>query len=959
MMETYVAIDLETTGFDSAADRIIEIGAVRFDRSGHSEQFRTFVRPGQPIPPAVQALTSISERDVEAAPSIEEVLPRLATFLGEHAVVGHNIQFDLGFLAAAGLPVTAAAFDTYDLASALLPLAGRLQLGAVAEVLGIEMPVAHRALADAEATRAVFVRLLERLEAQPRAVLAELAAIAAQVQWSVRPLIEAALAGATEEGLGERIDPSALGRRGAAATPLPPLLVPRDVATPVTDDDIEALFAAAGRRPDLLAGFQPRAGQRAMARAVARTIAHGGQLAVEAGTGTGKSLAYLLPALLHALRNDDRVVVSTHTLNLQEQLAGHEAPTAAAIVEQVAGVEPGTLRTAVLKGRANYLCRERWAEVRATAAPRNRAEARLHARIAVWLPDTETGELGEIQVPAAERTAWDAVSAGNNDCLSRRCAYVRDGSCFLLRARARAAAAHLVVVNHALLLANAVSGEQVLPPYRHLVIDEAHRLEGVATQQYGSTLAPRDLQSTLEGASGPVARLREVAASGDGALAPRASLTNIADGITLAAASAMARVPELERALRAFVQEFDESPRSGGSGAGAGERQVPVTAARRAQPPWEDIEDAAAQLDVSLAVLGDNLGQARGAVAALSPGSAPGLERAQGELGALADTLSEARGAMRAAVLQATLLQPGAGRIVWVSEGEGGVRAHTAPLTVSQRLADDLYAGRESVVATSATLTAPSAAVAGAFDFSVDSLGLQEPETLAIPSPFDYRRAVLAIVVDDIPTPEAAGYAEAVHRVLAAAAEAAGGRTIALFTSHAALRAAAGALTTPLAARGIGVLTHNVDGPPARLLRTLVEQPRTLLLGTAAFWEGVDVRGEALSQIAIARLPFPVPGDPIYAGRAELYDEPFTEFALPQAVLRFRQGFGRLIRGGDERGVFLLLDRRALTRPYGEAFLDALPECEVRRLPASAVAEAVERWLDASTPIPPFESGGR
>ena len=208
--------------------------------------------------------------------------------------------------------------------------------------------------------------------------------------------------------------------------------------------------------------------------------------------------------------------------------------------------------------------------------------------------------------------------------------------------------------------------------------------------------------------------------------------------------------------------------------------------------------------------------------------------------------------------------------------------------------------------------------------------------------------AVLALVVDDIPTPEAPGYAEAVHRVLAAAAEAAGGRTLALFTSHSAVRGAAGALAVPLATRGIGVLAHGIDGAPARLLRTLVEQPRTLLLGTAAFWEGVDVRGDTLSQIAIARLPFPVPSDPIYAGRAALYDDPFNEYALPQAVLRFRQGFGRLIRGREERGVFLLLDRRVTARSYGEAFIDALPDCEVRRLPASSVGNAVAAWLGPS-----------
>ena len=929
MTDTYVAIDLETTGFSAIDDRIIEVGAVRFDRTGRIERFATFVQPGRLIPGAVQALTSITDRDVAAAPQFSSILPSLREFMNGCVVVGHNVQFDLGFLAAAGLPIDAPAFDTYDLATVLLPTADRMQLGAVAAALGIEMPVAHRALADAEATAAIFLRLLTMLEALPRSVLIDLLTIAEQTDWGPLALIAEACARIDDRAapLGApSMDPAALVVRGR---PLPSALVLREGAAPVTEADAEAMLALASSRHDLFPEFEPRAAQRAMSRAVASNIGHGGHLAVEAGTGTGKSLAYLLPALLHALRGDDRVVVSTHTLNLQEQLSQHDLPAATAIVEAYAGVEPGTLRTAVLKGRTNYLCLEQWAELRTNPRPRNRAEARLHARIAVWLPGTTTGELGEIAVPAAERSAWDALSAGDTDCLSRRCAYVRDSSCFLLRARAEAAAAHLLVVNHALLLANAASGDQVLPPFRHLVMDEAHRVEEVATQSYGAMLSLRELQTHAESTGSIVSRLRDAAVRGNELLSPAASLAGVTDSLAVAAASVIARAPELDAALRAFVAEVHES--------GPGERDVLITSARRAQPLWGDVEDAALQLDVTLQHFADRIALVRAATAVLPPGAGPQVERAQSSLSTLAEVVTGARSTVYDALLRAD-----ASRIVWLTEPEngGGVRVHIAPLEVAGRLAEDVYEVRESVTATSATLTAQ-----GSFDFSVRALGLLDPDTLSVLSPFDFRRAVLAIVVDDIPTPEAPGYADAMHRVIGAAAEAAGGRTIALFTSHSAVRGAANALVGPLRARGITVLAHNLDGPPGRLLRQLVEEPRTLLLGTAAFWEGVDVRGDTLSQIAIARLPFPVPSDPIYAGRAALYDDPFEEYAVPQAVLRFRQGFGRLIRGEGERGVFLLLDRRSLTRSYGAAFLDALPNCEVRRLPMSAVGDAVSRWL--------------
>ncbi|MEZ4554355.1 MAG: exonuclease domain-containing protein [Dehalococcoidia bacterium] len=921
----YVAIDLETTGFDPAADRIIEVGAVRFDRAGHARRFQSLVQPGRPIPPFVQTLTGITDHDVADARLQLDVIEELRAFVDGCEVVGHNVQFDLSFLQAAGLAFDRPSHDTFDLASALLPAATRLGLSSLAATLRIDMPVAHRALADADATHRVFLDLLDRLEALPRAVLLDLLSIADQSEWSARALLLETL----ERDGGAPPAPAAplSSLVLAPPTPIPPPLVPRDDQRPVHRPDVDALFAAAAASP-LLPGFEVREGQLAMARAVATNIEYAGHLAVEAGTGTGKSVAYLLPSLLHALRNDDRVVVSTHTLNLQEQLAQHDLPAAAALVEAHEGVAPGSLRATVLKGRANYLCLERWAELRATPQPRNQTEARLHARIAVWLPTTETGELGEIAVAATERSAWNALSADSNDCLARRCAYVRDGSCFLLRARARAAAAHVVIVNHALLLTNAATGDQVLPPFRHLVVDEAHRLEGAATQRYGASLSLRDLESAIE-ALGPAAlRMRELAAGHGAPLSPMAGLRGVADALTAAAARVLARIPDLDATLRDFLAEFEEAP-------GADQPQLLITAASRAQPSWGDVELAASQLDAALLSCNDRLLQARSALNDIEEGSASFVDRLRSSMAATSETASAARWA-----LQDALLRTDPASIVWLAGSNGHVRVNIAPLEVADRLASDLYAARTSVTVTSATLTAN-----GSFDYSTRSLGLFEPDTLAVPSPFDYRRAVLALVVDDIPAPDEPGYAEAMQAVLAEATRAAGGRTLALFTSHSAVRAAAEALAAPLAADGISALAHQVDGSPARLLRALVEQPRTLLLGTAAFWEGVDVRGDTLSQIAVARLPFPVPSEPVYAGRAVLYDDPFSEYALPQAVLRFRQGFGRLIRGQDERGVFLLLDRRALTRAYGEAFLEALPDCEVRHVHAAEVPHAVARWL--------------
>ena len=941
----FVAVDLETTGVDRASDRIIEIGAVRFDREGAIERFQTFVRPGRPIPPAIELLTSIRDADVDGAPPPARAASELAVFVGGRPIVGHNVAFDLAFLEAAGAPIHGPALDSYELASVLLPTAAQLDLSSLAASLGVEIAQRHRALADAEATAAVLLRLLDRLEALTVPVLRDLVALAARSQWALGPLFEDALA------TREREAPPAPGTGGTSgeeergsltrgeAPPLPPPLR-RDEARerrPLSDADVERLFAEAERSPDLVPGFEPRAGQLTMARAIAANIAHSGHLAVEAGTGTGKSLAYLLPALLHALRNDDRVVVSTQTLNLQEQLAARDLPAAAAVVERAEGAPPGALRSAVLKGRANYLCLERWTQAVEADDAIAPEQARVLARIAVWLGGTERGEVSELYLRNDERARWAALAADSSDCLARRCPFVRDGSCFLQRARAEAAAAHVVVVNHALLLVNAASDDQVLPPYRQLVIDEAHRLEAVATDQFSGVVGLPELSALIDevGTSGRAAStlsaaLRMAATLDPMPLSPAAGLAALADDVAAAALRVQARLPDLESALLAYIEEFADRN---------AEPRVLITVGRRAQPLWGDVEEAALHVELAVDELGRRLEQAHAAAEALPPGGAPALAGLRAGLGRARDSAARQADTLREGTQRADPEQ-----IVWLSADARGPRVRVAPLEVAPRLVGLLYARRHSVLATSATLTA-----GGSFDYSVRALGLSEADTLDVGSPFDFGAAALVLLVEDVPEPDAPGYALAAHDVLAAATRAAGGRTLALFTSHRGVRAAADALRSRLAADDIGVLAHDVDGGPARLLRALGERPRSLVLGTAAFWEGVDVRGEALSQLAMARLPFPVPTDPVHAARAALHDDPFAEHALPQAVLRFRQGFGRLIRGPAERGVFLVLDRRVLSRDYGAAFLEALPDCERRVLPARDVPGAVADWL-AATP---------
>jgi DNA polymerase-3 subunit epsilon/ATP-dependent DNA helicase DinG len=943
LLEEFVALDLETTGLNPEVDQITEIGATRFTRDGGDEHFQTLVNPGRAIPPEIEELTGIRNADVADAPRFAQVVGELATFIGRRPVVGQNIKFDITFLSKAGLDLPGVSYDTWEIASVLLPRADHLNLASLAELLGVQQATAHRALADAETARDVFLELLRRFEAMPRSLLLELHGFATTAGWAAASLIgealertsAAAVVGALSEE--EAAEIVARLRQPLPATPVEELTPQKD-RVEILPSEVASVFAVAARRGELFPDYEVRDGQLEMAGAVATHLAQGGQLAVEAGTGTGKSLGYLVPAVLHARRNQDRVVVSTHTINLQEQLAQQDVPLAARLVEAATGEPADELRSAVLKGRSNYLCLDRWTQARLEAQPRDEPEARLFGRVASWLPSTETGDLAELYMTSDERSAWDRISAEGTDCLQRRCSFVQEGSCFLLRSRQRAAGAHIVIVNHALLLANAARDDQLLPPFNHLVVDEAHRLEDVATQHFGATFEVRAVRDLFDqagpherhGEPGLAWRLRQGQrdTGGMALLSPAIGLSALADQIEPAVAGGLDSLKLLTETLRQFARDqFD------------GERpprriELTLTSGVRKQPSWEDVEEVAVQLDLALQVLSSRLSAVAETLTALGD-EIPDSRMLSLQAQRLRVTAENAR-----VVLRQAALNPGREDIAWLTVGEGDVRLNTVPLDVAPLLQESLWADRESVLATSATLQ-----TGGSFAHSTGRLGMDEAETLVVPSPFDFKSAVLTLLVEDLPEPGMPGYDFSLHEMIADAALAAGGRTLALFTSHAGVRAAAASLREDLYSRDVRVLAQRQDGAPARLLRMLQARPKSLILGTAAFWEGVDVPGDALSQIVIARLPFPVPTDPVTAGRSEQYANPFNDYALPQAVLRFRQGFGRLIRRTTDRGVFIVADSRVARRRYGPTFLESIPETELRRVKADEVAQAVSAWL--------------
>ena len=914
----YAAIDLETTGLDKERHRIIEIGAVKFRGDEVLDEFETYVNPYAQIPQFVQRLTGIRQADVDKAPPFAPVSMQLEEFLGDVPVIGHNVAFDVGFLRENGLPMPNVAYDTWDMASVLLPEASEYSLSLLAKNLGIDPDSPHRALDDARVTRQVFLALLEQARQLDPLVAERIRGIAHRAGWSFGDLLgnDALL---RSPGLAGPVDALNLSER---LTKPSPLERPKE-EQPLDVERVEAMASAEGLLSKFFPGFEYRPEQKQMISAVARTFVEGGHLMVEGGTGVGKSVAYLLPAILYAVANGQRVVVSTNTINLQEQLLQKDIPALEEALEKAGEISEGQLRAVSLKGRANYFCIRRWTNL-SRSESLSTDDARLLSKCLVWLQDTPTGDRGEMNLAGRDWQSWIRVSASDKGF----CPGLRQGMCFLRAARERAEAAHVIVVNHALLLSDLARGGGLIPEYDHLVVDEAHHLEAEATRQFGFSVSQDWLEEQLDGIARYVDQAQIILRT------QRLSAQETLRFQQLAAAVQEA-VPGLRQrweAMWGLSEEFVMNHRNEYES----RVQLRVSRSARTQPGWSEVEIGWENCDGQIRQIQGRVEELFRYLDALPVEGSDPWDTLLSDLGSWLEDLGEVRENLRT-VASADVNNE---RIDWLSqERDSNMVFNSVPLDVGPTLRSDLFDQKECVVLSSATLTAQ-----GSFDFIRHRLGLESAEELRVGSPFDYKRSTLLAVPEDIPPPNARGYRDVLERCISQIVRDAGGHTMALFTSHAALRAARQTLIRTVEDSGITVLAQGVDGPPHRLMRRFAENPQSVLLGTSSFWEGVDMPSGVMKVLILARLPFNVPTEPVFAARSEQYEDSFQEFAVPQAVLRFRQGFGRLIRNAQDRGAVVVLDRRVLNGYYGRHFLDALPECTRNVGPVASVVESVRRW---------------
>ena len=926
-MRSIVAIDIETTGLSADRDAIIEIGAVKFKGHRVEDEWSTVINPNRHIPEFITGLTGITDAEVRNAPRLTDIAADLEAFVGDAPIVGHNVRFDLGFLQRLGLFEYNDVIDTYELASVLMPTASRYNLGSLGKQLGILLPATHRALDDAKVTMAAFNRLLEMARELPLDLVDEIVRLSEPIAWDASWIFQEVMRNQSKQGVqAKKIKKKDQGV-WFDESKYPPLENP-ERPIPLNVDEVASILEYGGPFSQYFESFEQRPEQVEMLRAVTNALSYGSHLMVEAGTGVGKSFAYLVPAALFALQNNTRVVVSTNTINLQDQLIQRDLPNLC----QALNLD---LRFSVLKGRSNYLCPRRLENLR-HFGPRTADEMRVLAKVMVWQLSNQSGDRSELNLTGpAEREVWVRMSAEDDACTTETCLKRTGGVCPFHRAKTMSQSAHVLVVNHALLLSDVATGSKVLPEYAQLIVDEGHHLEAATTNALSFRLAQNDLERMTKEVGGSTSGvLGHLLTETREALRP-ADFARLQQKVSHATDISF-RIEQMNREFFNVVNEFARLQREGQPQSNYA-WQLRIIPAIRTIQYWEDVEMAWEALGGTMQMLFRALEEIYTAAAELYAEGHDNLQDVMADISNVARRLGEAE-----ANVSGMISKPNNAQVYWIEVQPSGNRLslNAAPLSVAALVEKNIWHEKQSVILTSATLTAH-----GEFQYLRNTLGADEADEMQLGSPYDYESAALLYIASDIPEPNVNGYQQMLDRTIVNTAKATGGRMLVLFTSYAALKKTAQAITGALAREDIYVYEQGDGASPNALLESFKATERAVLLGTKSFWEGVDVPGEQLSIVMLTKLPFDVPTDPLIAARSEMYEDSFQQYYLPEAILKFRQGFGRLIRTQSDRGIVAILDRRVLTKQYGRLFLESLPQCTARQGPAGNLPREAGKWL--------------
>lgn len=917
-----IVLDTETTGLSCAENELIEISAARLRGREVVDRFDTFVHPNGLIPPEITELTSITNADVAHAPRAEEAVAALEEFVQGCPVIAHNATFDRSFIESVkgGVKVSDIWIDSLALSRIALPRLSSHKLATMAELFGCAA-VSHRASDDVEALCGVWRILLCALTDLPGGLMRLLADMHPDVRWPYRPIFSF-LAG---ERQGETFSLEAARAQvmQADAEPdhidadeLPGLTMPRR-------DEIELRYAPGGLVNDMYASYEPRAEQIVMASEVRDAFATSTHRVIEAGTGVGKSIAYLVPAAEAAKRNKITVGIATKSNNLTDQLMYQELPKLARELD-------GGLSFCALKGFDHYPC---LLKLESLAAGReittNRDPADTLTAIAVlyaFACQSPTGDLDSLGIRWRSVNRAD-LTTSSRECTRGNCRFFNRG-CFVRCARRRAAKADIVVTNHSLLFRNVAADGKILPPIRHWIIDEAHSVEKEARRQWALSVSADESRMVFErlgGAqSGALGRLTHALASSDAA--------TLFLGLGAKAASSASRASLAMAELFEAVRELSRN----GKADGYADANIWIGPELRAHRGWEYFEPTARTAIDALDEAGKNLSSLAESVGAENP-----------EM-----VIEVADGARRIKEMKSTLsliLEGADEHYVYSLQVNKARRAGGEALTaermdIGEALAEQWLPEMHSVVFTSATVT-----VSNSFDHFNHSVGLDRlPKgsfsCVQLESSYNFQENMAVVVAGDIPDPrDRDAYLAAMENLLVDVHMAMGGSTLTLFTNRRDMEDLYGRVEPRLSRQGLELACQLRGTSVKRLRDRFLSEESSSLFALKAFWEGFDASGATLRCVVIPKLPFANPTEPLSCERNVREERAWAKYSLPDAVLEVKQAAGRLIRTSTDRGVLVLADSRLLSKGYGKKFLSSLPS-QFQRIDAEQVGRYIKLW---------------
>ncbi len=919
--EEVAFVDIETTGFDVERDAIIEVAATIAKGPEIMERFSLLVDPGRPLPPEIVELTGIDDSMLEGSPPPEAAAIRLAEFVAGRDIVAHNASFDRAFLlrAAGEARFRGEWLDSLQLALIALPRLRSHRLHDLAEAFDLERPT-HRAADDAETLARLWRVLLVALSDLPASLTQHLSHLAPGAEWPLRKVLAHMAAG----GAPVAFDTKELRLRRSVTVRAEELADAADVeckCPPV--DEVVAEFSEDGVAGRMYLGFEQREEQKRMAAAILESFEEKRHAVIEAGTGVGKSVAYLLPVARFAQTNKVGVGVATKTNALMDQLVYSELPALSAALE-----EP--LRYVALKGYEHYPCLRKMD--RFVSALDDTADQRRIVTVAAllsWVAQSSWGDLDATNIHWS-RENKGLLAASVADCTRRRCRYYPQ-LCYLHGVRRRAATAHVVVTNHALLFRDLVSAGGILPPLRHWVIDEAHSAEAEARKQLAVGTSHIELRAALSA----------LAKSGRGGVlgALRRTLRGQASSDQASLLAEIAHMEEdtktaltLADSLFDFVKDLAERVEESGYDA----CEIRITPRLRESGAWGSVASVGRSLAKRLGAIIERGGRV---ISMLEEAGIDAVSATADLTGALSRVAEQAEG------------------LVTVLDGENDALVYSvyldrrrnvmaerlvaAPVDVGEVLREHFFPAVEAAVFTSATIAAGEDFSHFLHTIGLDALGEDAWRTLRLESSYDFERQMTVFVPDDMGDPRSEGYLERLASLLEGIHLAMGGSVLTLFTNRRDMDRLYKVLEPVLRAKDLRLLVQRRGISAKRLRDEFIADTTVSLFATKSFWEGFDAKGDTLRCVVVPRLPFGRPTDPLTQEREEREGRAaWGRYVLPEAVVEVKQAAGRLIRSKTDEGCLVITDGRVLTARYGHRFLDALPVKDVEVLHS---AELVER----------------